>query len=182
MRQGKWIGSLLLAALLAGQAAAGEFTATFRGGISTLHVDGDRLSTGDAVSEALMSVGVNFAYRWDTGPLVEFGLSQSFDPVPILGWNDVSHISLAAGWQFEMNRWRVTPKVGLTHSSLESQQEDFFEGDEPVDEIKEVVPFLDFSAEYRLWDRIGLGFYLRRNFEDFGSTTMYGLSWGYTFK
>jgi hypothetical protein len=115
------------------------------------------------------------------GAFLEFGLASSVDPHPLLGWNDVGHASLAGGWQFDVNNWHFTPKLGITRTSLESQEEDFFEGNEPIDEIKEIVPFVEAAVEYRFWKRLGVGAYMRQNFEDFGSTNMYGVSFSWTF-
>jgi hypothetical protein len=128
-----------------------------------------------------MSAGLNLTYAWPRGAFVEFSMAGSFNPFPIFGWNDVTHTSLAGGWQFASNNWYFKPKAGLTRSSLESQEEDFFEGDEPVDEIREIVPFVEMSVEYRFWGNFGVGAYARQNFEDFGSTTMLGVSLGWTF-
>jgi hypothetical protein len=145
-------------------------------------VDADQLSSGDAVSSGMMSTGLTFSYMWSIGPLVEFGLAKSFDPFPIFGWNDVDHLSVAAGWQYGLDGpWRFTPKIGLTSSRLESQQEDFFEGNEPVDRINDVVPFLEASFERRFGPHVGTGLYLRHNFEDFGQSTMYGLTLSWNF-
>jgi hypothetical protein len=181
MRQGKWIGAAMLAVLLAGRANAGEFTVDVRFGGTDLRVDGDSLSSGEDIKRGLMSAGLDFTYKWPKGPFVELGLATSFDPFPLFGWSDIDHVSLASGWQFSKNNFHFKPKVGLTRSSLESQQEDFFEGNEPVDRISKVVPFLEASGEFRIGSRFGLGAYVRRNFEDFGETTMFGLSLGWTF-
>jgi hypothetical protein len=181
MKQGKWIGALLLAALLAGRANAGEFTVDLRFGGTDLRVDGEHLSSGNDIARSQFSAGLDFTYKWPKGPFLELGLATSFDPFPLFGWSDIQHTSLAAGWQLSQGNFHFKPKAGFTYSSLESQEEDFFEGNEPVDRIKSMVPFIEASGEYRIGRKFGLGAYVRRNFEDFGETTMFGVSLGWTF-
>jgi hypothetical protein len=182
MKEGKWIGAALLLALCCGRSVAGEFTIGYQVGGTRLEVDGDRLSSGNSVNDKLMMMGLRMAYRWSEGPFAEFGIATSFNPFPIFGWDDVHHASLAGGWQFDLgHELRFTPKAGLVHSSLESSEEDFFDGDEPVDKIKKVVPFIEVALERRFFRHMGLGLFLRENFEDFGASQSYGLSISWTF-
>lgn len=181
MEHRKLVMAGLVALLLCSQAGAGEFTVDYKVGMTEVRVDGERLSSGDDVRDTLMSMGIAVAYKWPQGPFAEFGLAASFDPLPLLGWNNIGHSWLAGGWQFGGNNWHFKPKVGITRTSLSSQEEDFFEGDEPVDSIREVVPFLEAAFEYRFWGKLGVGGYARQNFEDFGGSFMYGVSVGWTF-
>jgi hypothetical protein len=181
MKQGKWLGVLMIAAALSAQVRAGEHTLDIRGGITEMRIDGDDLTSGDSFSDGLMNVGIHYTYAWPKGPFVEFSLSQSVDPLPLFNWSDVDHVSLAGGWQFSKHNWVFKPKLGLTRSSLESDSSDFFDDDEPALEIREVVPYIDLGLEYRLWGKLGLGIYFRHNFEDAVGATSYGTSFGWTF-
>lgn len=178
----KWMGAALIAAALAGPCAAGEFSIGYRLGATQLDVDGDRLSSGNSLNSNMMSMGFSLNYMWSLGPMAEVTFAQSFDPFPLFSWNDVDHISAAFGWQYGLEGpWRFTPKIGLTHSALESQEEDFFEGNEPIDRINQTVPFLEATFERRFGQHFGTGLYLRHNFEDFGGSTMYGLTLSWSF-
>src|SRR5262245_22980965 len=63
-----------LAMLLAGQAAAGDFQLGVRAGKTWIHIDADRLSSGNTVSESLINLGVTASYRWDNGGYLEAGI------------------------------------------------------------------------------------------------------------
>jgi hypothetical protein len=181
LRLGRTLLPTLLGVLLAQGAAAGNLTVEYKVGNTALRVDGEHLTSGDDVSDTLMHMGIGVTYKWDQGPFLEFGLATSFDPMPLFEWNNLDQATLAGGWQFGDENWVFKPKVGITRTSLKSQEEDFFEGDEPVDEIRKVVPFLEGAVEYRFWGKLGVGAYVRRNFEDFGASTLYGMSFGWTF-
>jgi outer membrane protein with beta-barrel domain len=165
---------------LAGQAMAGEFQLAFRLGEDQIKIDGDRLSSGNGVSEGMVNIGLLASYRWTNGAYVEAGLAGSgnFD---ILGINDVSHRWIGGGWQMDVaNNWYLTPKLGLTWSHLTSSEEDLFDS-EPVDRFSDVVPFIELAVEHRFGDHIGIGAYLRHTFEDWGSSSDVGLSLSWTF-
>lgn len=182
MDKKKWLAAALAASLWASATMAGEFTVDLRVGGTELHVDAERLSSGTEVDKGLFSTGIDLAYKWPRGAFLELGLMTSFDPFPIFGWDDLKHTSLAAGWQVSSQNLHFKPKVGITHSRLKSQQEDFFKGNEPVDEMEDLVPFVEATLEYRFFGRFGLGAFVRENFEDFGNTTMWGLTLGWTFQ
>jgi hypothetical protein len=168
-------------AVLAAPAMAGEFQLGFRMGKNHISIDGDRLSSGNSVDERLINLGILASYRWESGGYLEAGLggSGSFD---ILGIQGVSHRWIGGGWQFDLSDyWKLTPKAGLTWSHLTSSEEDFFDS-EPVDEFSDVVPFMEMTLERRLWNHVGLGLYVRRTMEDWGSTTDAGLSLSWTFQ
>ena len=187
MNNGTWTGSVMagcaLAAIFAGPAAAGEVQLGARWGATRLEVDGNRLSSGSAVNDRLISGGFTLGYRWTQGPLIEIGTSGSSNFFDLFNINDLDHTWLAAGWQFDLNdRWRLTPKAGLVATQLTSSEEDIFEGGEPVDHLDDTVPFLELTIGRRLGRYFMLGMYFRENFEEFGGSQMYGMQLHLTFE
>jgi hypothetical protein len=175
-----WVATCVLAAF-AMPAMAGDFQLGLRMGKNRISIDGDRLSSGNSVDQGLINLGIVAAYRWENGGYLEAGLggSGSFD---ILGIESVSHRWIGGGWQFDPTEyWKVTPKAGLTWSHLTSSEEDLFDS-EPVDEFSDVVPFVEVTLERRMWNHLGLGLYVRRTFEDWGSTSDAGFSLSWTFQ
>ena len=176
---GGWLG-VMVAATMAGPAAAGEFQVGFRLGQNWIDIEGDRLSSGNGVNENLLNLGLSASYRWQQGMFVEAGMagSASFD---FLSIQDVNHYWMGAGWQYEVfGKARLTPKVGLTYSELTSSEEDLFES-EPVDQFSDVVPFIEITLERRFLRHTAVGLYFRHTREDWGSTRDFGLTLSYTF-
>ncbi len=176
---GGWLG-MVLAASMAGPAAAGEFQVGLRMGQNWIDVDAERLSSGNGVNESQVNLGLHASYRWQQGFLVEAGLAGS-GSLNFLSIQDVSHHWIGAGWQYELyGKMRLTPKAGLTYSELTSSEEDLFES-EPVDKFSDVVPFVEITLERRFLRHTGIGLYFRHTFEDWGSTRDFGLTLSYTF-
>jgi hypothetical protein len=174
------MGMLAAAALLAGQARAGDLQVAFRLGENWLDIDGDRLSSGNSVNDHLINIGFTASYRWPRGGYLEAGVGGS-GSIDLLGIQDVNHHWLGGGWQYDLRGdWKLTPKAGLTYSELTSSEENLFES-EPVDEFTDVVPFVEVTLERRFWRHVGLGLYFRHTFEDWGSTRDFGLVLSYTF-
>lgn len=173
-----WV--VVVAALLVGPAAAGDFQLGFRMGQNWLDVDGDRLSSGNGVNDHLLNLGITGSYRWPAGGYLELGLGGS-GSIDILGIQSVSHRWIGGGWQYDLHgNWKLTPKAGLTYSELTSSEEDLFDS-EPVDEFNDVVPFVELTLEHRFYEHVGLGVYFRHTFEDWGSTRDFGLLLSWTF-
>lgn len=181
--RGMWRGALLATALAAAGTQAGEFTIGSRIGGTDLDVGSRYTSSGESLRDSgLLAIGWSAAYRWTAGPMIEAVALQSVDPFPLFGWEDLEHYSLGAGWQFDMGKWwHFTPKLGLVYTELSSEQEDFFEGNEPVDKFSDVVPFAEATLEGRIHGHFGIGLYMRENFEKFGSSTSVGVTFGWTF-
>jgi hypothetical protein len=180
MKKGMGLATALLVALCSAPGVAGEFQLGVRLGKTWLKVDGDRLSSGNSVDESLMTHGVIAAYRWPKGALLEIGTASSFN-IDFFNLNGLDQQWLGGGWQIDLNDdWRLTPKAGLMYTVLESSEEDLFES-EPVDEFKDWVPYLETTLERRIGRHFGMALYLRENFEDWGSTRMWGLSLVWTF-
>jgi hypothetical protein len=179
-------GAALLLALglsVAPYATAGELTVGVRFGGTDLDVDGRYLESGDSISDrGLMAAGLAVAYRWERGAVLEATTLTSFDPFPIFGFSDLSHLSVGGGWQFDLGQWwRFTPKAGRTYTELDTQQEDIFAGGEPTERFNDLVPFAELSLEGRIAGKFGIGIFLRQNFEKFGDSQTVGVSLGWTF-
>lgn len=178
--RGRWLGAAILAGLLSGPAAAEEFQIGLRLGQNWLDIDGDRLSSGNAVNDHLINVGLTASYRWQQGAFIEAGIGGSTS-VDIFNISSLTHHWIGAGWQYELyGKARLTPKVGLAYSELHSSEEDLFD-DEPMDKFTDVVPFVEVTLERRFWRHVGLGVYFRHTFEEWGSTRDFGLALSYTF-
>lgn len=174
---------LTLGILTAPFAAAGELTVGIRFGGTDLDVDGKHLESGDSISDrGLMSAGLAVAYRWERGLVLEATSATSFDPFPLFGFSDLSHLSVGAGWQFDVGRWwRFTPKAGLTYTELDTVEEDFWAGGEPTQRFHDMVPFAEAAFEGRIGGKLGIGVFLRQNFEKFGDSQTVGVTLGWTF-
>jgi hypothetical protein len=186
MKKGSWpvtaMAVSLAAAAMWAPARAGEVTFQFRLGSSDVKVNGDELISGQTEKDSgLLAAGFAVAYRWPKGAVIELSKTDSGDIFPILGFTDMEHVSLGAGWQFDMGEYfNFTPKAGMVYTSLENLQEDIWSGGEPVERFHDVVPFLELSVDGRIGKHFGIGMFWRRNQESFGNSSTYGLSVGWT--
>jgi hypothetical protein len=180
-----WPITAVITILAAGStppAGAGEVTLQFRLAGTDVKVNGDELISGDTEKDnGLLAAGFSLAYRWPRGAVIEASTMNSADIFPILGFTDMNHVSLGAGWQFDLGQWwRFTPKAGMVYTELENLQEDIWSGGEPVERFHDVVPFIETSFEGRIGGHFGVGLFWRRNMESFGNSSTYGLSLGWT--
>lgn len=176
----KWLAAVAMVFCSTG-VAAGEFTMDVLLGGTDVHMDGEFLSGGEDHDRGLLTSGISLGHVWATGPRIELGIASSADILPWFGWADLKHTWIAAGWRFGPDHAHFTPKIGLTHSQLRTLEEDIHTGGEPVDEMKDLVPFAELAAEYRFGGRFGLGGYWRRNFEQFGRSSTVGITLGWSF-
>jgi hypothetical protein len=175
-------------ALLAGAAAPaaekGEVQLSVYLGGQNLHVDDRTLVGGERVHRNGLLVGTAAAYRFPRGLLLEVSLLHAshsdFVFANVFRRSFGSHqYAAAVGWQFDNDRWRITPKIGVARSLLTTDGALLLSPeDEEVDdgEIKATVPFAEASVTRRLGEHFAVGAFLRETFEDFGHTR----SWGAT--
>jgi hypothetical protein len=77
----------------------------------------------------------------------------------------------AIGWQFDRDRWRFTPKMGVARSRLTASGPLLLPQDDGLTEqAYATAPFIEATAVHRLRGRLALGLFLRETFEDFGHT------------
>jgi hypothetical protein len=172
--RGWCLGLAILAGLSAGTTQAGEAQIGVRFGKVWLKVDADSMVSGQPVDESLGSLGITFAYRWDPGAYLQWGIAGATN-LDIFSLDSVGHHWLAGGWQFDLpHEWKLTPKLGAAYSSLEAEDEDLFDG-QPVSRIHDVIPFAEILVERRLGRHFGLGLFYRENFESWGSSRGWGL-------
>jgi hypothetical protein len=177
MKEGKWMTAVLVAALLPGGGSAGEIQlgAGFGGG--NLKIEANRMRNGDGVKADGLSARATVGYRTEAGLLVELGILGLLNVDSEILSGSVQK-SLAVGWQFDRDRWRLTPKAGFLHSYLDAADgQNLVEDGQPSERFTDTVPFIEGMFEYRFVPRFGMGLYLRHVFEDFGDSQ----AWGVTF-
>lgn len=173
---------LVAGSMLLGCAQAGDVQLGARIGKAWLDVDAERLSSGNRVNTGLLSLGITAAYRGDAGGYIEAGTSSAFD-FGFVDFNALDEYWLGLGWQFEPSpQWRFTPKAGVVRSTLESEEEDFFAGDEPRDKIRDVSAFVELTAERRFGRVFGLNLHYRYSFVDFGDARTLGVGFSWTIR
>jgi hypothetical protein len=166
-----------LGAMPAGAAEPGQVHLSGYVGQTRLRIDGDRLLDGETVRLDTGMSGVALGYRLPSGLLFEAGLAyavhdQWFDTDDDF---DLYHYSAAAGWQFDLERWRFTPKLGLLRSKLNSEAHLLLnDNGGRTDKVYDTVPFVEASLVHRLGDRWAIGAHFRDTFEEFGHSRSYG--------
>jgi hypothetical protein len=167
--------------LFAGSAAAGDFQLGLRVGRNGIDVDGARLSTGNSVSDHMVNLGVAASYSWTRGGFVEAGAS-GYRTVDLFGVRDLDHYWVGGGWTFDLHdHWQMTPKCGLAYSKLTTSDGNLF-ATEPVDELTDMVPFVELTLERRFRRHVGVGLYFRHTFEEWGRTRDLGLTVSWRFR
>jgi hypothetical protein len=176
MKQGKWMAGMVLAGLLAAPCGAGEFQLGTRFGLTNLNIDDDRMRSGEDASGRGTAFGLSAAYRTDPGLLIEATIMGSVNLSEEVLSGTV-HKSLAAGWQFDVENWRITPKIGITHSYLDAEGgRELLEDGRPSERFTDTVPFIEATFERRVWRRFAWGGFVRHHFEDFGDSQAIGFS------
>jgi hypothetical protein len=178
------ITTLLAGALLAATfqlpAAAGkpEVQLSLTGGQQRLRIDGDRWLGGETVREDSWLNGISLGMRAPAGFVARAGIAHAVRDE--WGGNDgdieLYHYSAAVGWQFDLERWRFTPLVGMQRSKLNSEARLLLNDDgSRTDKLYDTVPFVDLSLQRRLGDHWAVGVTARDSFEEFGHSR----SWGF---
>jgi hypothetical protein len=133
-------------------------------------------------------VGAAAAYRFPRGLLFEISLLHAshsdflFANVFRRSFGNYQYGG-AVGWQFDNDRWRITPKVGVARSKLTSDGQLLFPQDDEEDQkIYATVPFIEASVVRRLGRSFAVGAFLRETFEDFGHTRSWGATALYFFE
>jgi hypothetical protein len=181
MKEGKWIGVSMLALALAAPCGAGEFQLGMRVGMTNLSIDGARMRDGQRVRSDGLGFGITAGYRMPLGLVVEAGIMGSTDISEDLLSGTV-HKSLAVGWPYEIDQWRITPKAGFTHTYLDgSDGRNFLEDGAPSERFTDTVPFIEANVERRVGRRFAVGAFVRHVFEDFGDSQSIGFSWALYF-
>lgn len=161
--------------LVVGAAQAGETQIGVRVGKSWLKVDAERMATGQPVDESLGTFGFTVGHRWEQGGYIEAGYTTATN-LDIFSFDTLEHLWLGAGWQFNLSeKWKLTPKAGLTYSSLEADDEELFD-DFPTRRLHDVVPYAEINLERQLGRHYRMGLYFRENFEEWGSSRGWGLT------
>jgi hypothetical protein len=184
---------LLAAVLMAGAGAPilaagqGEVQLAAYLGRQNLRVDDDAAIGNDRGERHGVVVGAAVAYRLPRGLLFEVSLLHASYNDFLLGDLFERNIgnyqySGAVGWQFDKDRWRFTPKVGVVRSKLTTSGPLLFPpDDELTDMVYATAPFIEASAVRRIRGHLALGLFLRETFEDFGHTHSGGATLHYYF-
>jgi hypothetical protein len=176
MKKGKWIGVLLVAAVMPASGVAGEFQFGGRLGGGNLQIDPERVRDGDGISANGLSAGLAIGYRTDPGLLFELGIVGLLNVDGEILSGAVQK-SLAVGWQVDRDKWRFTPKAGFLHSYLDAADgRNLVEDGRPSERFTDTVPFIEGSLDYRLFPAFSLGLFARHVFEDFGDSQAWGLT------
>jgi hypothetical protein len=170
----------LLAAMSRIPATAGEAEVQLSvlGGQQRLRIDRDRWFGAQTVREDAWRNGVALGLRTPAGFVAEAGLAHAVRDD--WGGNDgdieLYHYSAAVGWQFDVERWRFTPRVGAQRSKLNSEARLLLNDDgSRTDKLYGTVPFVDLSLQRRLGNHWAVGVSARDSFEEFGHSR----SWGF---
>jgi hypothetical protein len=185
---------MLLVAVLAAAAGApaiaadeGEVQLSVYLGAQNLHIDDEALVGDERLQRNGVLVGAAAAYRFPRGFLLEasvmHGAYSDFFFANIFERSFSAYqYSGAAGWQFDRNRWRITPKVGVARSKLTSDASLLFPPEEEGPrKLYATVPFVEASVVRRLGRHFAVGAFLRETFEDFGHTRSWGATAHYYF-
>jgi hypothetical protein len=165
----------------------GEVQLSAHLGAQNLKVDDEDVAGGERFDREGMLIGAAVAYRLPRGLLFEVSILHSaysdfFFANVFTRSFDTYQYSGAVGWQFDVNRWRITPKVGAARSKLTSDGPLLFPQDgEESDKLYATVPFVEASFMHRAGRRWAFGVTLRETFEDFGHTRSYGGTAQYIF-
>lgn len=172
-----WALLVVAVSLAAGGAQAGEVQVTVRPGKNWIHISAGNLARAEGVRDGMVSFGFTLSYRWDSGAYIEAGTEQAND-FDLFNFDvqNIDHHWLGGGWQFNLHeKWRLTPKLGMSYSALESSQAEFID-DGPTERLHAVVPFVELALERRFGRHFGLGVYSRHVFEEWGRTRGMGLT------
>jgi len=159
----------------------GEFQLQVQLGQQNIIIDAENLIAGDRFNHDGFEVGFALGWRMKSGLLLEASLlhgaySDFFAPVFAgLGIEDESFDTYqyagAVGWQFDKNRWRFTPKLGVARSKLTSTGAVVLDSDgERTDQLYATVPFVEAAAVRRMGEHFALGLSWRETFQDYGHT------------
>jgi hypothetical protein len=181
---------LMMAAAGAAPASAadgGEFQLSAYMGGQNLMIDDPDIVGDDRFQHDGFLVGLALAYRLKSGLMFEGSLLHSaysiFPLANLIGEGfDNYQYAGAVGWQFDVNRWRITPKAGVARSKLTSDDGYFFPtNDGMTNKVYATVPFIETSLAHRAGTHWGFGLMLRETFEEFGHTRSYAATVQYFF-
>jgi hypothetical protein len=174
------LAAVALAAAFQLPAGAGEpeVQLSVLGGQQRLRIDHDRWLGAETVREDAWRNGVALGLRTPAGFVAEAGIAHAVRDE--WGSNDgdieLYHYSAAIGWQFDVERWRFTPRVGAQRSKLNSEARLLLNDDgSRTDKLYDTVPFVDVSLQRRLGNHWAVGVMARDSFEEFGHSR----SWGF---
>lgn len=180
MKESTWkaTAAVAMAMALAGTCQAGEFQLGTRLGMTNLSIDGARMRDGIRVKGDGIGFGITAGYRTPLGLVIEaaiMGSADISDSESLL--SGTVHKSLAVGWQYDLEQWRITPKAGFTHTYLDgSGGRNFLEDGAPSERFTDTVPFIEANVERRVGRHFAVGAFVRHVFEDFGDSQAIGLS------
>lgn len=179
--------SAIAGALPAQAGDKGEFQVQVQIGKQFVNIDGEQLLEGERLNHDGLEIGFALSWRLKRGLLLEASLLHSsytdFGGIILspVGLDDMSfdnfQYSGAVGWQFDENRWRFTPKLGVARSKLTSTREMLLNDQgERTDKLISTVPFVEMSAVRRMGEHFALGLSWRETFQDFGHTQGLGVT------
>jgi hypothetical protein len=168
-------------------AADGQFQISAYMGAQNMLIDDRDIVGDDRFQHDGFLVGAALAYRLPGGLTFEGSLLHSaysnifFANVFERNFDNYQYAA-AVGWQFDVNRWRITPKAGVARSKLTSNDSLLFPAEEDyTDQLYATVPFFETSLVRRAGDHWGFGLMLRETFEDFGHTRSFAATVQYFF-
>jgi len=171
-----------IAGVLPAQAGdQGEFQLSVQVGQQNIVIDAENVLANDRFNHDGVEVGFTAGWRMKSGLLFEGSLVHGaytdiagviFTPIGLDDESlDTYQYSLAAGWQFDKNRWRFTPKLGIARSKLTSRDEVILDSDgERTYKLNSTVPFLEAQVVRRMGEHFALGLAWRETFQDYGHT------------
>ena len=156
-------------------------------GGQSLKVDDEDVIGDNGVTREGVVVGAALAYRLPRGLLFEASILHSaysdflFANLFRRSFDNYQY-SGAVGWQFDIDRWRITPKVGVARSKLTSDGPLLFPPDDDRSyKFYATVPYLETSFMRRAGRHWAFGLTLRETFEEFGHTRSYAGTVQYLF-
>ena len=169
------------AALPAHAGDKGEFQLSAQLGRQNITIDEENLVAGDQFNHDGVEVGFTLGWRMKSGLTFEASLVHAAytDIAGViltpLGVDDESmdtyQYSGAVGWQFDKNRWRITPKLGVARSKLTSWDEVILDSSgERTEKLYSTVPFVELAGLRRMGEHFALGLAWRETFQDYGHT------------
>ena len=163
----------------------GEFQLSVQLGVEHIDIDNDQLIGDHGLHHDGAEIGFAMGWRLPSGLLFEASALHAdhtdfvgiiFDGLGLEDDGVDSHqYAAAVGWQFDQDRWRLTPKVGLARSRLTSSDDVLLTPDGArTDKLYETAPFIEAGAIRRLGKHFALGVSWRKTFQDIGSTQSLG--------
>jgi hypothetical protein len=173
--------SLGIGALFALQATAqaqmawhkSEFQLTPRAGLGDLRVDRFVPVHSDEPTKETHGLGIGFGFLTPVGIVVEAG-GDYFGNDNLFGLDDnitLRQEFISVGYQFELgDGWRLVPRVGRAHWKIRSDDDQFFDDNDPAVIHRGNDYFWEASVGRQISRKVTLGLNVKQGNYDFGRT------------